>query len=330
MNATGGEPDPTWVVVEDGFDPALANRYETVFTVGNGYLGTRGTLEEGHPGALPGTFLGGVFDHHDSAVIDLVNVPDWVSLQVVADGTRLDVASTAVASHRRVLDLRTGTLTRETVFADAQGRRTRLRTVRFASLADRHLCCLQVQITPEDHDAAIAVHSGIDGTGYNLDRPPIYSTPVPDDPQMKWEKWAKSKHLVEVTRAADAGGVYLENRTIDTGITVGLAARTLVTPAADGETEQRFQHVEQVFRTRVPAGETLTIEKFVAVHTSRDVAASEVRTQCLATWTPTPGTASHPPASRTRPSGRRCGPTPTSGSTVTTRPPWPCGSTSTT
>ena len=27
---------------EDGFDPASANRYETVFTVGNGYLGMRG------------------------------------------------------------------------------------------------------------------------------------------------------------------------------------------------------------------------------------------------------------------------------------------------
>ena len=37
-----------WLVVEDGFDPALANRYETLFTVGNGYLGTRGALEEGH------------------------------------------------------------------------------------------------------------------------------------------------------------------------------------------------------------------------------------------------------------------------------------------
>jgi kojibiose phosphorylase len=37
-----------WLVVEDGFDPALATRYETLFTVGNGYLGTRGALEEGH------------------------------------------------------------------------------------------------------------------------------------------------------------------------------------------------------------------------------------------------------------------------------------------
>ena len=54
-------------------------------------LGTRGSLEEGHEGALPGTFLRGVFDHHDSAVTDLVKAPDWLSLAVVVNGVRLDV-----------------------------------------------------------------------------------------------------------------------------------------------------------------------------------------------------------------------------------------------
>ena len=97
MNETTDD-DARWLIVEDGFDPATVNRYETVFTVGNGYLGTRGSLEEGHPAALPGTFLRGVFDHHDSAVIDLVNTPNWTELAVLADGTRLDPASATVAS----------------------------------------------------------------------------------------------------------------------------------------------------------------------------------------------------------------------------------------
>ena len=65
MNADLDGQDSRWQVVEDGFDPALANTYETLFTTGNGYLGTRGSLDEGHEGALPGTFLRGVFDHHD-------------------------------------------------------------------------------------------------------------------------------------------------------------------------------------------------------------------------------------------------------------------------
>jgi hypothetical protein len=117
------DADPQWLVVEDGFAPARANAYETIFTTGNGYLGTRGSLEEGHEGGLPGTFLRGVFDHHDSRVIELVKAPDWLLLAVAVDGTRLDVTSASVVHHRRILDMRQGTLFRETVFEDSEGRR---------------------------------------------------------------------------------------------------------------------------------------------------------------------------------------------------------------
>jgi kojibiose phosphorylase len=274
--------DSRWLITEDGFTAALANTYETLFTTGNGYLGTRGSLEESHEGALPGTFLRGVFDHHDSAVPDLVKAPDWLMLAVVVNGIRLDVTSVPVVRHRRTLDMRQGALFRDTVFEDGQGRLTRLETVRFASRADQHLCCLQARITPQNHTAPITVHSGIDATGYNLDRRPIYTEPPPDDPQMKWHKWAKSKHLEEVAREeVEAGGIYLETRTIDTGITIGYAALTTVSPAAESGVEQRYKCIEQTSHARVAAGDTLTVEKFVAVYTSRDVAAASVRAACL-------------------------------------------------
>ena len=48
--------------------------------------------------------------------------------------------------------------------------------MRWASAADQHLCCLQLQLTP-DHDTVVTVHSGLDGTGFNLDRPPIHRRP---------------------------------------------------------------------------------------------------------------------------------------------------------
>lgn len=162
------DADSGWLVTEEGFTAALANTYETLFVTGNGYLGTRGTLAEGHEGALPGTFLRGVFDHHDSAVPDLVNAPDWLSLVVVAGGVRLDVTSMPVLRHRRVLDMREGAVFRDTVFEDWQGRRTRLETIHLASRADQHLCCLHARITPENHTASVIVRSGLDGTGYNL------------------------------------------------------------------------------------------------------------------------------------------------------------------
>jgi len=56
--------ETAWLVEQSGFDVARANYYETLFTVGNGRLGTRGSLEEGHLGQLSGTFLAGVYDGH--------------------------------------------------------------------------------------------------------------------------------------------------------------------------------------------------------------------------------------------------------------------------
>ena len=276
-----GDEDSRWLIVEDGFAAATASTCETLFTVGNGYLGTRGSLEEGHEGALPGTFLRGVFDHHDSAVPDLVKAPDWLSLAVVVNGVRLDVTSASVVRHRRVLDMREGAVSRDTVFEDGQGRRTRVQTVRFASSAAQHLCCLRARITPENHTAPVIVRSGIDGTGYNLDRRPIYAEPPPDDPQMTWHKWARSRHLDEVAREQSPEGIYLETRTIDTGITIGYAALTTVPQAAEPDVEQRYKYIEQTSRAQVAAGDTLTVDKLVAVYTSRDVAAASVRPACL-------------------------------------------------
>jgi kojibiose phosphorylase len=157
-----------------GFDLQRAKAVETLFTVGNGRLGTRGTLEEGHRGELSGTHLSGVHDSYDSPVIDLVNAPDWLCLAVRVDGARLDVQSCSVVAHERTLDLRHGLLHRWTVFEDGEGRRTRLETLRFASFKDRHLCALRVDITPENHDSLITFESGIDGRRRNLDRLPAY------------------------------------------------------------------------------------------------------------------------------------------------------------
>ncbi|MEA3340592.1 MAG: hypothetical protein U9R15_11550, partial [Chloroflexota bacterium] len=42
-----------WIITESEFDPTHLHHQETVFTLGNGYLGTRGAFEEGCPGDWP-------------------------------------------------------------------------------------------------------------------------------------------------------------------------------------------------------------------------------------------------------------------------------------
>ena len=163
-----------WLVEEEGLDPSRLNFRETLFVVGNGYLGTRGSLEEGSRGEVRGTYIAGVYDHHDSTVIDLVNVPSWLPLSVWVDGERLDVQRCKVLEHRRILDMRQGLLYRLTRFEDTAGRVTRYESLRYASFDEPHLCVIDAAVTPENHAARIAVEAGIDGRVHNLDRLPAY------------------------------------------------------------------------------------------------------------------------------------------------------------
>ena len=250
--------DTAWLVDESSFDVARANYHETLFTVGNGRIGTRGTLEEGHLGALSGTFLAGVYDGHDVPVIDLVNAPDWLDTAVYADGVRLDVDTCTVVAHERRLDLRTGVLTRTTVFADPDGRRTRLSTMRCASMADRRVCALRVEVTPEDHDAEIVIETGIDGDRRNLERLPVYPEGTVFDPRTRWEKWARAEHLRETARAVTDDTLYLQMTTLDTGHDLGFLARTAyAAPPAQRSVRHRRAQITEVTTHRVAAGATI-------------------------------------------------------------------------
>ena len=204
-----------------------------------------GVWRRGTWGQLSGTFLAGVYDGHDVPVIDLVNCPDWVDTAVFVGGVRLDVDTCTVVTHHRSLDLRDGLLTRSTVFEDVEGRRTRLETMRCASMADRRVCVLRVEVTPENHAAEIRVETGINGDRRNLERLPLYPEATVFPPEIRWEKWARARHLEESSRSGEGEVLYLEMRTIDTGIHLGYAAATTYEPppaAAHGAAAQWADH----------------------------------------------------------------------------------------
>src|SRR5258705_13775824 len=75
-----------WQINEDIFNPQTMHSQETVFTIGNGYFGTRGTFEEGYPKAMPATLLFGVFDSIDVGKEELANTPDWLLIKLFVNG----------------------------------------------------------------------------------------------------------------------------------------------------------------------------------------------------------------------------------------------------
>jgi kojibiose phosphorylase len=158
----------TWSVMEKGFDPRKMHHGETLFTIGNGYLGTRGAFEETYPGEVRSTFIHGVFDDVPVVFTELANATDWLELEIILAGERFSLDQGELLAFTRSLDLKTACLKRELRWCSPKGRETRLVFERFASLANPHLCAVRMVLTPENYSGRIEVRSGLSGEVDNL------------------------------------------------------------------------------------------------------------------------------------------------------------------
>ncbi len=239
-----------WTLTEPEFDPAKLRARETVFTIGNGYLGTRGSFEEGYPKALPITLINGVYDDIPVVYTELANCPDWLLLVVIINGEQFRLDSGEILAYERRLDLRHGVLSRSIRWRSPIGNTVDLKFDRFASLADEQVLALRCEITPIDFDGIIEVQSSINGYPEN----------------QGFDHW---EHL---DRGKTEQGVWLHVRTRSTQIELGMAAKM---------TAIGIDVVSQVINTPdcptmttsfiATARQSISVEKVVTVFTSREI-----------------------------------------------------------
>lgn len=168
-----------WRIEQEGFDRMREHQMESLFTVGNGYLGVRGALDSPSPGSQDDLFIAGIYDrkHADlpyseieflapergaDPYAELVPLPFPFRLQISVEGTNLDFAGPYGRELGRVLDMRRGVLHNEAVYETPGGRRTLIRTRRCASLADPHLLLQEAVASPENHWSTVTIGASLD------------------------------------------------------------------------------------------------------------------------------------------------------------------------
>jgi trehalose/maltose hydrolase-like predicted phosphorylase len=152
-----------WLVQETTFNPQTLHHKETVFTIGNGYLGTRGAFEEGYPGARASTLIHGVFDDIPIFNTELANAPNWIDFSIFVDGERFRMDRGRVLEFRRTLNLRNGSLSRQVRWQSPAGKTVDLFFERVASLADPHILALQVRLAALDFSGEVEFRAGLPG-----------------------------------------------------------------------------------------------------------------------------------------------------------------------
>jgi trehalose/maltose hydrolase-like predicted phosphorylase len=239
-----------WIVQESALDPARQHHGETVFTIGNGHFGTRGVFEEGYPAELRSTFLHGVFDDVPVVFTELANIPDWMELQIRVGGEKFNLASGKILSFRRYLDLATATLHREVRWLSPKGRITHLVFKRFASLADSHLAGIQVEITPEDYEGVVEFQAGMDSGADNLG--------------------VKHWNAVEQKMSGQQAWLHCRTRATAIDLVMGITLNLKSAAPALYRPWNVAGHPTLTARCQAAQGETVTLQKWAVVHTSRD------------------------------------------------------------
>jgi hypothetical glycosyl hydrolase len=156
-----------WIISEEGFDVNMLGKCETVFCLGNGYMGVRSATEERYLGETRDTFVAGTFNKFDEKeVTELPNVPDVIQMEFRLDEEHLNLNKMKTDAYCRSLNLKTGELTRTFKVTTEKDKNIDFVFKRIVSMDDLHVIAQKVEIIPEE-DIVIKVTSGIDGTVTN-------------------------------------------------------------------------------------------------------------------------------------------------------------------
>jgi alpha,alpha-trehalose phosphorylase len=163
-------PPDEWNLIEKRFMPDLLEQDETMFALGNGYLGMRGCFEEGGPIGENGTFINGFYESWPIIYPEnaygfattgqtIVNVTDAKNIKLYVDDEPFWLPHANVSSFDRRLNMKSGTLDRDVIWETPAGKHVSVKSRRLVSFEHRHVAAIWYQVTLLNEAAPIVLSS---------------------------------------------------------------------------------------------------------------------------------------------------------------------------
>lgn len=266
--------DP-WKVIEEGFHPQHHQSSESIFSIGNGKFGQRASHEEMYSGPhLKGSYVAGVYYPDKTRVgwwkngypeyfAKVLNATAWHNIHVTINGEELDLYTIAVTDFVRVLDMRTGILSRSFVAQMKSGLQCKIETERFISMHEESVAAIRFAITPINGDADISMKSILEGNVKNHDA---------NYDEIFWEP---------VSEQINRGEGCVVNITKKTGFTVAVAMNHQIDQLQWQSDSSQSSYVSSDFVGHVQKGTTSTLYKFVGIENTLYAATDEVGVKAL-------------------------------------------------
>jgi len=293
-------PVDEWRLVERARPvPERRGHAETLFALGNGYLGLRGNFEEGGVAHEHGTFINGFHETWPITYPEaaygfaevgqtILNLPDAKTFELVVDGERFDVDTAALDDYERVLDMAGGLLERRLTWRTSAGRRVEVNSTRMVSFADKHLAVMSYSVTLLDADASVTLRSALSDRqvpgateGAAVSTPESQPGAATFDPRKAEDMRGALRPRLHGTASAAGEGAYLAHVTSRSSLGVVVMATHRLEGAAqvDSLTETTPRRAQSSFTIQARRGVPVTLHKLVAYH---DGAAAGVESQVAA------------------------------------------------
>jgi alpha,alpha-trehalose phosphorylase len=289
-------PVEPWRLVEHSYSNDDLGTTETLFALGNGYLGMRANPEEGREAHSHGTYLNGFHEtwsilHAEDAFgfaktgQTIVNVPDAKLLKLYVDDEPLLLPTADLDTYERAVDFRNGTLTRDMIWRTPAGKRVRVSTQRMVSFVHRHLAVLTFEITLLDAAAPVVVSSQLLNRQDGEDEYHVKAAALGEGKDPRRSRQFNHRVLQPQLQREDGNEIVLGYRCANSKMTLACGTRHHIDTSCqvDVTTDVGPDLAKTVFTVRATPGDPIKITKLVSYHSSNGVPAVELADRCSRT-----------------------------------------------
>ncbi|MCF8009339.1 MAG: glycoside hydrolase family 65 protein, partial [Halanaerobiales bacterium] len=270
-----------WQIREKTFTIRNNHHNETIFSLGNGYMGLRGTFEEDYQEltgqSTPGFYINGIYENEEIIYGEfapkqpkyyqtMVNLMDWEKINLYIEDEKFNMLKGEIIDYERVLNIKKGYLKRTLVWESPQGKKVNLDIERIISFKHIHLGAIRYEVTPLNFSGMIRFFSELSG-------------------DVKNHHHLRNKRALSIIdKGIKDGKLFLLMKTNNSEISIGCnIENTLINLNDNSITKTDIvnkKEIKEVFEIDCKKGRSYQLEKLASFYSSKDIPKEDILYQC--------------------------------------------------
>ncbi|MFQ5786454.1 MAG: glycoside hydrolase family 65 protein, partial [Thermodesulfobacteriota bacterium] len=276
-------PFEEWQLSENEYNEENNILSETLFTLGNGYIGLRGSFEEGFSGPDGNTnessYINGFYESEPFTYGEnkygyaennqrMLQVPNGKVIELFVGDEKFSLTSGKIIEYKRSLDFESALLRRDITWQSPAGKSVKLSVNRLVSFAEKHLFAIHYEVMSLNFSGKIIMKSAIEVN--------FKTQTGPDDPRLGSSESSNTLITLENNVNGEFGLFHHRTRNSDLHLVSAMDNSIEADCQYEQYSEQQERRVECKYIIDAKQGEAIKLTKYVVYYSSRDFSKSSL------------------------------------------------------